>query len=166
MQWLVIFPGFCKLILPRDWTRAMLNAEIPLAAWISICAKSWDCETLGTVKWSRHISLRRGWKPWNSQACEAVQVLMALCWLCISGSGDTENFDFQLNFTLKVKVNHLQNNRDLNQGTFHLWSKFGNPSLNGWWVIVWTIFKLKSGKVWCLKLNLTLKVSVDCPSKQ
>ena len=24
-----------------------------------------------------------------------------------------------------------QNNRDLNQGILHLWSKFGGPSLNG-----------------------------------
>ena len=28
-----------------------------------------------------------------------------------------------------------QNNRDLNQGLLHLWSKFGDPSLNGLWVI-------------------------------
>ena len=26
---------------------------------------------------------------------------------------------------------------DLNQGLLHLWSKFGGPSLNGWWVITW-----------------------------
>ena len=31
-----------------------------------------------------------------------------------------------------------QNNRDLNQGLLHLWSKFGDPSLNGWWVIART----------------------------
>ena len=31
-----------------------------------------------------------------------------------------------------------QNNRDLKQGLLHLWSKFGDPSLNGWWVILWT----------------------------
>ena len=31
-----------------------------------------------------------------------------------------------------------KNNRDLNQGLLQLWSKFGAPSLNGWWVIVWT----------------------------
>ena len=31
-----------------------------------------------------------------------------------------------------------QNNRDLNQGLLHIWSKFGDPSLNGWWVIAWT----------------------------
>ena len=26
----------------------------------------------------------------------------------------------------------------LNLGLLHLWSKFGDPSLNGWWVIEWT----------------------------
>ena len=31
-----------------------------------------------------------------------------------------------------------KNNRDLNQGVLHLWSKFGDPSLNGRWVIVQT----------------------------
>ena len=31
-----------------------------------------------------------------------------------------------------------QNNRALNQGFWHLWSKFGDPSLNGWWVIART----------------------------
>ena len=37
----------------------------------------------------------------------------------------------KLNLTLTVKVNHPQNNRDLNQGILHLWSKFDDPSLNG-----------------------------------
>ena len=27
-----------------------------------------------------------------------------------------------------------KNQRDLNQGLLHLWSKFGGSSLNGWWV--------------------------------
>ena len=31
-----------------------------------------------------------------------------------------------------------QNNRTLNQGLSHLWSKFSDPSLNGWWIIVRT----------------------------
>ena len=31
-----------------------------------------------------------------------------------------------------------QNYRDLNQGLWHLWSKFGDPSLNGWWIIART----------------------------
>ena len=31
-----------------------------------------------------------------------------------------------------------KNNRDLNQGILHIWSKFGDSSLNGWWVIART----------------------------
>ena len=31
-----------------------------------------------------------------------------------------------------------KNNRDLNPGLLHFWSKFGNSSLNGWWVIART----------------------------
>ena len=64
-----------------------------------------------------------------------------------------ENSTFKLNLTLKVKINcpptpppppphppprpkkkkkkKKKNNRDLNQGRFHLWSKFGDSSLNG-----------------------------------
>ena len=41
------------------------------------------------------------------------------------------NFDLKLNLTLKAKGNQPQNNRDLNQGLLHLWSKFADPSLNG-----------------------------------
>ena len=31
-----------------------------------------------------------------------------------------------------------RSNRDLNQGLLHLWSKFGDSSLNSWWVIART----------------------------
>ena len=31
-----------------------------------------------------------------------------------------------------------KNKKDINQGLLHLWSKFGAPSLNGWWVIART----------------------------
>ena len=37
-----------------------------------------------------------------------------------------------------------QNNRDLKQGVLHLWSKFGDPSLNGWWVMAQTSSGLTS----------------------
>ena len=53
-------------------TRATVNAKIPLAAQMSICATHWDCETVGTMKQSRYICMHRVWRPWNSQACEAV----------------------------------------------------------------------------------------------
>ena len=39
-----------------------------------------------------------------------------------------------------------QNNRDLHQAIFHFWSKFGDPNLNGWWVMVRT--SSKWGKFW------------------
>ena len=35
-------------------------------------------------------------------------------------------------------VNHPENNMDLNQGLLHIWSKFRDLSLNGWWVIART----------------------------
>ena len=56
-----------------------------------------------------------------------------------------------------------QNNKDLNQGILHLWSKFGGPSLNEWWVIART--SSKWGKFWLLKLNLILKIKVNHPQK-
>ena len=37
----------------------------------------------------------------------------------------------------------LQTNRDLNQGLFHLWSKFDDPSLNSWWLMSYHMDKLK-----------------------
>ena len=43
--------------------------------------------------------------------------------------------------TLKVRSMAPQNNRDLNQCILHLWSKFSDPSLNGWWVMVRTSSK-------------------------
>ena len=51
-----------------------------------------------------------------------------------------------LNLTLQVKVDCPQNNRDLNQGVLHLWSKVGDPSLNGWWVIVRTNLVTEGGR--------------------
>ena len=39
--------------------------------------KCWDCETVRTMKQSRYINTCRGWRPWNTQACEAVYVHMA-----------------------------------------------------------------------------------------
>ena len=70
---------------------------------------------------------------------------------------------FKLNLTLEVKVNRPQNYLDLNQCILHLWSKFGDPSLNGWWVMVWT--SSKWGKVGLLLLNLTFKVNVNHSTK-
>ena len=87
---------------------------------------------------------------WNSQPHETVQVLMALWGFC--GGYVFETWKFHL-------LSHIwpwrstsitfQNNRDLNQGILHLWSKFGDPSLNGWWIMVWTNSRWgKFGHLW------------------
>ena len=52
-------------------------------------------------------------------------------------------FDFGVKFDLEGQRSITpQNNRDLNQGLLHLWSKFGDPRLNGWWVIARTSWGL------------------------
>ena len=46
------------------------------------------------------------------------------------------NFDFEGSiWPWRSRPIIPQNNRALNQGLLHLWSKFGDPSLNSWWVI-------------------------------
>ena len=53
-------------------------------------------------------------------------------WLCISNSGETRKFDCSnQSWPWRSRSIATQNNRDLNQAIFHLWSKFGDPSLNG-----------------------------------
>ena len=44
-----------------------------------------------------------------------------------------------------------QNKRDLNQGPLHIWSKFGDPSLNGSWVIARTCSWLTDRKTHTLR---------------
>ena len=61
-----------------------------------------------------------------------------------------ENLTFKSNLPLKVEVNCTQNNRDLDQCILHLWSKFGDLSLNGWWVMVRTSSKWGKFRLWPL----------------
>ena len=55
------------------------------------------------------------------------------------------DFENKLNLTCQTQSTP-HNNRDLNQGILNIWSKFGGPILNGWWVIAWT--SSKWGKFW------------------
>ena len=65
-----------------------------------------------------------------------------------SGQAQNEvNFDFEVKIDLEgqgqlppppKKKKKKKNNRDLNQDLLHLWSKFGDPSLNGSQVIART----------------------------
>ena len=56
-----------------------------------------------------------------------------------------EDFENKLNLTCQAQSTPPKN-KDLNQGILHLWSKFGGPSLKGWWVIART--SSKWGKFW------------------
>ena len=54
------------------------------------------------------------------------------------------NFDFLSSiWPWRSKSMNPKNNRDLNQGVLHFWSKFGDCSLSGWQVIVRTNWWLK-----------------------
>ena len=55
---------------------------------------------------------------------------MVIWWLCISSSGETRKLAFLSQiFPTRSRSIVTQNNRNLNQGLLHLWSKFGDPSL-------------------------------------
>ena len=109
IKWLLIFcflqsPGHQQLIY---WysngffgDECILDSQGRIQIYLHI-AKDWDCETVGTMKWSKYIrkvetvkqlgpwnglSIFKRWRLWNSQAREAVLTLMALWWLCIPGN--------------------------------------------------------------------------------
>ena len=75
--------------------------------------------------------------------------LVVIWWLCISSSGATRKFDilYQI-WPCRSRSIVPQNIKYLNQNMLHLWSKFGDPSLNGWWIMMRKISKW--GKFWCL----------------
>ena len=69
--------------------------------------------------------------------------LLALAWtgdeLSCGQAQNGVNFDFEVKFDLESQGQPPPKyNRDLDQGLLHLWSKFGDPSLDGWWVIART----------------------------
>ena len=75
------------------------------------------------------------------------QAILHLEWVMSYGADKLKMgliLPFKLNLTLKVNINtppspHSPlNKRDLNQGLLHLWSKIGDPSLNGSQVIART----------------------------
>ena len=81
-------------------------------------------------------------------SCLGTHCSLVVIWrLCISSSGEARKFDFLSKiWPWRSMSISTQNNRDLNQCILHLWSKFGDPSLNGWWVMVQT--SSKWGKFW------------------
>ena len=87
--------------------------------------------------------------------CTAGPNLVVLAWTGyeLSQAQNGVNFDFEDKFDLEGrrsitplppprKKKNKKNNRDRKQGLLHLWSKFGDPSWNGWWVIARTSSRL------------------------
>ena len=114
------------------------------------------------MRQSRYISERRGWRTWNRPVKQSRYSWLSGGYMVVMYSQewwDQKIPLFKSNFlpwrSLPIAT---QNNRDLNQAILHFRSKFGGPSLNGQWVMVRTSSK------WG-KLNLTLKVKVNCPPK-
>ena len=59
--------------------------------------------------------------------------LVVIWCLCISSSGEARKFDFLSQiWPWRSRSIAPQNNKDHNQRILHLWSKFGDPSLNAW----------------------------------
>ena len=85
---------------------------------------------------------------WSS--LDAHGSLVILWCLCISGSGETRHsyFILSLIWPWRSRSIALQNYRDLNQWILHLWSKFGDLSLNGWWVMVRTSSQWGKVGIW------------------
>ena len=130
----------------------MVNAEIPSAAWISIRAKCWDCETVRTVRQSRYISMYRRWRPWNKHPCEAVQVLMALWWLYVSSSGETRNHFLSQIWPWKSRSIAPPNNMTLSK-VFYI----SGPNLV---VLAWTDDELSHGQAqkWGQSPSKTIRI--------
>ena len=82
--------------------------------------------------------------------CTSGLNLVVLAWtgdvLSRGQAQNVVNFDFEVKFDLEGQGQSTQNNRDLDQGLLHLWSKFGDPSWHGWWVIARTSSRLTHGR--------------------
>ena len=101
---------------------------------------SWDLEVADLYKYVLSMETVKQLGPWSNLYSHGYYVLTL--WLCIYSAGETRRNDilsFKLNLTLKVKVNHSPKKQDLNQSALHLWSKLGDPSLNGGWAMIWKL---------------------------
>ena len=68
---------------------------------------------------------------WSSLGSGTHGSLVVIWWLCISSTGEARKFHILSKiWPRRSKSIAPQINRDLNQGILHLWSKFGDPSLN------------------------------------
>ena len=63
-----------------------------------------------------------------------------------TSDANEQDFEIKLNLMHQAQSTPPPQNRDLNQSILHLWPKFGDPSLNRWWIIART--SSKWGKFW------------------
>ena len=106
---------------------------------------SQDRETVYVYKYMQRMETMKQSGLWSSLGTHGS--LVVIRWLCISSSSEARKFDFLSQiWPWGSRSIATQNNRDLNLCILHLWSKFGFPSLNGWWVMVRT--SSKWGKFW------------------
>ena len=101
---------------------------------------SQDHKTVQVYKYRQRMETMKQSRLWSSVGAHGS--LVVIWWLFISSSGETRKFDFlgQI-WPWRSRSIAPQNNRVLYQGILHLWSKFGGPSMNGWWVIARTSYK-------------------------
>ena len=87
----------------------MLNVEIPLAAYISIHAEVWGCETVGTVKQSQYISTHvraedgdcetvGTWCSVGGHGCYVFSLVTSVFTLVVK-PGHNDSLTYKLNFT-------------------------------------------------------------------
>ena len=80
---------------------------------------------------------------------------MAYVFTLLAKEGIMKFWLFRLYLALKIKFNRPQNNRDLNQGILHTWSKYGDPSLDGRWVM------MQNAQIW-VHFDFQVKFDLEC----
>ena len=143
---------FWNLILDRWWMMAWTSSKY---GDFSLWSKIWPWSSRSITP-QNNRDLNQGvllyWSKFGDSSLNGWQVIARTSkWLphtqTDAGNDNTRrpklasgkngvNFDSQVQFDLEDHPSITpRNNRDLNQGLLHLWSKFGDPSLNGWWII-------------------------------
>ena len=145
---------FLELCDLEIWRMTLKNNRAPLLCCRQLCAwfhchmliqtgvKSPETAKLGvdlcdldlwplTLTFSMDITSDHGNNCWKFRD----DTMMGTWWKRCDGQTDRQTDGLNQSYSCLVAA---KNNRDPNQGVLHLWSKFGDPSLNGWWVIVRT----------------------------
>ena len=102
------------------------GGECPLQMQMS-AHTPWKCVI--KLWWTRQTLL---WQHWSESSPTPTKVLTWILGDLSDKQPQNElKFNLKLNLALGGKANYPQNNKQLNQGVLHLWSKFGDFGLNG-----------------------------------